>query len=508
MPHTDTPSPRTRRPWPLLVAGLLLAGLLLAPAGAPLLADEDPEPGKDLGDENVPFAKQVNQAIEQGVNWLLARPDYFTARKNEMAHFGLVKGTRIYGGGTGPQYRHPAGPTALAVYTLLKCGVDPKHQVIRKGFNWLRELHKITEKWDGTDGQGFSWRHTQAGSSYELSVMILALTAKYDGFKKTSASRSAKRKGKLKIRDRDDREWLIEMVEALVERRGKPVEGPAREARLGWRYNVPKLTMGGGGKGGRMWTRGATRAPPHANQDMSSTNLAALALFSAQRFGLKIPADVWTEIIEFTLKHQEEDGPEVERHMPGYDDRYGGKPKDRSRGFVYIVGSPDGTEGKATRSMTACGVCNLLIAREMLSKNKRARKKLIDSGQLKKIDQSIMDGLAWMATNWSTFTNTHSSYGYHIYHLYCVERAMDILGKELIGKRLWYKPGALEILKRQKPQKVSVPGLKKGKEDKDGVFWMTNATHEPKDVLDTCFALLYLKRATKGLRPPAAVTGD
>ena len=41
-----------------------------------------------------------------------------------------------------------------------------------------------------------------ASSSYELSVMILALTAKYDAFKKTSASRVAKRRGKLRIKDR------------------------------------------------------------------------------------------------------------------------------------------------------------------------------------------------------------------------------------------------------------------------------------------------------------------
>ena len=31
------------------------------------------------------------------------------------------------------------------------------------------------------------------------------------------------------------------------------------------------------------------------------------------------------------------------------------------------------------------------------------------------------------------------------------------------------------------------------------MFWNTNATHDPKDVLDTCFALLFLKRATRGM---------
>lgn len=491
-----------------LWAPLLLLIALALPAATglvPQASAEEPkvEPGDDLGDKNVPFAERVNKAIEQGTSWLLAKPDYFTARKHKMAHWGLVKGTKLYGGGTGPQYRHPAGPTALALYTLLKCGVDPKHQVITKGFNWLREMHVITPKWDGQDAQGRSWRHTEASGSYELSMMVLALTAKYDAFKKTSASKVAKRKGKLKIRNKDDREWLIEMTDALVKRRGEPTPGE-RKDRLGWRYNIKQLSIGGGGG---TWTRN-TRVPPHANQDISSTNLCALALFSAQRFGMKVPTDLWTDVIEFTLDHQEPDGPKYERHVPGFSDRYAGKPTDRSRGFMYIKGSNDGSEGKATRSMTACGIANLLICREMIAKNKKARKKFLDSGAIKRVDQAIWDGLAWLDTHWSDFTNSNSRYGYHIYHLYCVERAMDILGKRLIGKRLWYKPGALAILSRQKPQKVNVPGLKKGTESKDGVFWMTKSTHEPHDVLDTCFALLYLKRATRGLVPPVAVTGN
>ena len=107
--------------------------------------------------------------------------------------------------------------------------------------------------------------------------------------------------------------------------------------------------------------------------------------------------------------------------------------------------------------------------------------------------------------NWSTFQNRGSSYGYHIYHLYCVERAMDILGKELIHDKPWYKPGALAILGRQKPAKVTIKE-KKGTRNAQGVFWKTGDTHEPKDLLDTCFALLYLKRATKGLTPAPVIT--
>ncbi|MDA1194672.1 MAG: hypothetical protein O2894_05765 [Planctomycetota bacterium] len=471
------------------------------------------EAGEDLGDQNVSFSEQVNKAIEEGVNWLRANPAWkFNIGDHDVYHWGLVKGTKIYGGGTGPQYRHPAGPTALALYALLKCGVDPDDHEIEKGFAWLREMHTITEQYDGTDGSGFSWTHTQAGSAYEISTMILALTAKYDAYKKTSGSKAAVRAGKLKIKNKEDREWLIELVNGLIERRGNPADNPPANERLGWRYNTPKLSLGGGGGrrggGGKTWNRNGS-VPPHANQDLSSTQLSAMALFSAQRFGVKVPIEVWQDILAFTLDHQEPDGPEYERPTPGFvSERYGGKPKDRVRGFVYIKGSNDGSEGIATGSMTACGIANLLITREMLAQDSKVRKELLDSGKLKEIDQAVFDGLAWLDRNWSSFTNPKSRYGYHIYYLYCVERAMDILGKKLVGTRLWYPEGAKEILKRQNPVAVEMPDKKGRLHSGQGVFWNTNSTHEPHDVLDTCFALLYLKRATQGMGPPVAITGE
>ena len=493
----------------LLCSLLALTFFLVPPAGGPraVFADEADKPseGDDLGDQDVPFHEQVNEAITKGTYWLHGKPTFFSERKNQFATWGLVKGSKIYGGGTGPQYRHPAGPTALALYTLLKCGVDPKDPVIEKGFNWLREKHTVKEQWDGTDGQGAVWDHTMAAGAYENSVMILALTAKYDQYKKTSASRNAKKAKKLKIKDREDREWLVQLTQGLIDRRGYGDEGATTEEKMGWRYNTPKLTLG---RSGGSWIRNSNKGHI-ANQDLSSTQLATLALFSAARFGVKVPVDIWKDVLAFTLRHQEDDGPEVERHVPGYiPDRYGKKEWiDKARGFVYIKGSPEGSEGKATGSMTCCGIANLLICREMIAKDKKARAWFMESGMLKKVDQSIHDGLAWLDRNWSSFQNPKSRYGYHIYYLYCMERAMDILGKRLVGKRLWYPEGAKQILSRQKKAESTIQ-LKRGKtRTEDSVYWMTDSTHEPKDVLDTCFALLYLKRATQGLVPPTAVTG-
>ncbi len=472
--------------------------------------DDTPDAGPDLGDKNVPFAERVNKAIEEGTHWLLARPklaDMPGADDPKVAHWGFIKGKTFYGGKKGKPYRHPAGPTALALYTLLKCGVSPKHPVIERGFNFLQNKHKITTEFDDVNGKGYSWRLTEAASSYELSVMILALTAKYDHFKKSARSRRAKKAGKLRIKDPEDKEWLQEMVRALESRRGLPNADDKSQL---WRYNVPQIKRGGGGrKGGTIHTLQKGGPGVHGNTDLSSTQLAALALFSAQRFGVHTDPDTWFRIIEYTLGNQEEEGPKHERHDPIYQDGRYAKPIDHARGFCYLKGSPSHSEGKATGAMTACGIANLLMAKQILAnhKSKKARKRFMDGPLPKKMETAVWDGLAWLDRHWSSFANPVKN-GYHVYYLYCLERAMDILGKRLVGKHMWYVEGAKQLLRRQKPVNVKFLDGKRGKtREAPGVFWNTKTTHEPYDVLDTCFALLFLKRATRGLVPIGPVTG-
>ena len=72
--------------------------------------------------------------------------------------------------------------------------------------------------------------------------------------------------------------------------------------------------------------------------------------------------------------------------------------------------------------------------------------------------------------------------------------------------RLEARVAAEELLTRQNRVTVEVTE-KEGKRKVPGVFWDTGTTHRPADVLDTCFALLFLKRATRDMVPTAAVTG-
>jgi len=94
----------------------------------------------------------VNRAIDAGAAWL-------RTRAMAAGTFGPVDDGANYLGGR-ESYLYPAGPTALALYTLLKCGVPAEDPVVARGFGWLRARQEVP------------------GSSYEISVLLLALEAK------------------------------------------------------------------------------------------------------------------------------------------------------------------------------------------------------------------------------------------------------------------------------------------------------------------------------------------
>lgn len=428
------------------------------------------EPGKDEsgdGDEEdsdtpVNLAEKVKVAVDKGVKWLKQRqqPD---------GSWGLVEGNAAYGGGDkGNAYKHPAGSTALAVYTLLKCKEPHTDPVVQKGFKFLRDKHKVP------------------GGAYENSMMLLAVTAVADPFKKVKASEA--QGDKVKFPAGDWRDWAQKLHTALLARRTKA-------KMLGWRYNTDSSGI-----------------PPGGNQDLSSTQLAVLALLAAERCGIKTDSKVWNELVTFSMKQQADDGPEWDRAVydrkkgpegassaPGGDKdkgRYapppGGKAvKDRCRGFAYIKDdklNPD--EGQPTGGMTACGIGNIMVARYVLAKRED---KVWAGRDLNAVQQSIYDGCAWLDANWLTYGNPgkQKENVYHIYHMYCCERAFDLIGNNLLGKHYWYNDFAGELVARQDP---------KG-------FWNSKTTHKPEEVLDTCFALLVLKRSTKGGIPYGSITG-
>ena len=431
----------------LLAAGRVTADDAEGPAPAPAAGPGAPA---EEGDVPTDLDARVKTAVERGVAWLrgVARSD---------GSYGPLSSSdeKSYNGTTG-SYTTPYGATSLALYTLMKCGVEDSDPLVRKGLGWLR-------------------KSKPDGDAYEIAMELLAVTATADPFKKAAESEGAGTRVKL---TGENRAWAEGLLANLLKQRGS----------FGWRY----------------W--GKSDPTKGGNQDLSSTQLAVLALFAAERCGLRVDAKVWSEVIRYALEQQDDDGPSRRRAVhprpppgralaapaggttagprAGDDDT-----PDKARGFAYLrLTGPTAADRQPTAAMTACGIGILTMARFSLMVRSPKVWAKEDAGS---VQAGIYDGLAWLDANWTPYAGGGRGDWWSLYYVYCVERAMDLVGSQRLGTRLWYLEMANEVLRRQKP---------------DG-SWEGAASKFNASTLDTCFALLFLQRATRGGIPYPSVTG-
>ena len=194
-----------------------------------------------------------------------------------------------------------------------------------------------------------------------------------------------------------------------------------------------------------------------ASADVSATQFALLALREATRAGFpveQVAPKVWEQARSYVMDQQLRDG-----------------------GFRYDAEEP-------ASGMVAAGTASLLILREQLEEAGSAAAK-------EELDRAITRGLDACGTYFLPDRNLVPSKkdtdSYHYCHLYAIERAGSLARKHLMGQRNWYAEGAQYLVNQQY---------------EDG-HWSDGTCMRPKDVLGTCFALLFLKRATR----PAVITG-
>jgi len=142
----------------------------------------------------------------------------------------------------------------------------------------------------------------------------------------------------------------------------------------------------------------------------------------------------------------------------------GGETPGKPQGWAY----KGADEGKAYGSMTAGGVGALTIYDYMLKKDWKK-------------DANVKNGLAWLAKNFSVTSNPGRGNAWELYYLYGLERAGVLYGTEKIGDHDWYFEGAKYLLSTQAA---------------DGSWTVSGGEHP---TWDTCFAILFLKKATKPL---------
>jgi hypothetical protein len=357
----------------------------------------------------VAFRVRVNAALDKGKDWLLKsqRPDgswsFFTHHR-----------------------AFPMGSTGLAVLTLLKCGVPRTHPSVVKACAYLRTL--------------------PLRRVYSVSVLLMALDAKYAPARDPFAVEDFDRYGQRRRKDPCSKEitpadlaWMKEGVDYLLEH---------QQAGGYWRY-------------------------PSGGFDLSNTQFALLGLHAASRCGVKVSQHVWLDALRFCLGHQDKTGEPVMYKANEVRGRYRFEWTERAiaRGFKYHFDSP-----QASASMTTAGLTCLVVCQSRLWRVRAF------TGQLRAdTRRGVRDGMAWLQQHFRVDANTGGQGRWLYYYLYGLERA-GVLGRyRFLGLHDWYKAGAEFLLPRQEPQG----------------YWTTNVHWE-----GTCFALLFLKRATSRMDAP------
>ena len=396
------------------------------------------------------------------------------------------------------------GCTALCLLAMLKGGIKPDDPAIKKGFSYCRSQ---------------SLEHV-----YSVACMVLALEALYTEPEPSDEKRAATELEKTrtliaKDPDREFRRKASKRDKALMTEL-------IRWLLMNQRANV--------------W-----RYPQHG-EDASNTQYVALAFSAARRMRIPIPPDSCKRMAAWLLRFQQNKGPEVPgfpvpaadhsikdlkkieeelRKQIGDIKKNLEEDKDKkrademtttsvdeareklfapekhkmyARGWCYMPEDPLNQPWRklVTGAMTTSGVIALTVAKAFLE-----GKSVYSSSMRKAVDKGIRDGCAWLARYFRTsgnpcFDPSDSQVGrtkHHYYYLYGLERAGMITLTPKFGEHDWYKEGAAYLVSQQQAN-GSWDGGKAG-------------TSGP--VPDTCFAILFLKKATKPIvnLPERPVTG-
>ena len=434
-----------------------------AKGGAPAAPPHDPRPANDPGD---PLPARIDHAIDAGVRFLMDRDGKKDPLLSVTGNWdNEIKGNVVYEKtGTENTWCDPTGCTSLCLYALLKSGVSRDDPVVKKAFQWLK-----TGRSNCVLHGSLLVPNEVPNGTYEIAALVLALEARANPHK-----READRERDLKFRlkkgekidagvtlDAADHAWMKKLLEALVKRKNK---GAA------WRY-------------GNVQDDGVLYNGIRGVNDLSASQLATLALLAGERCGFRQADQVYLDTLQWTLGNQEKDGPERARRVPvvSEEDRRYGAPRDRARGFGYTGISGADDENRATGSMTCCGLANILIGSGILqARESRGYTPALQT----QVEKAWWDGVAWMDEHWSVETNANrKGYNYHYYFLYCMERACDLRRISVLAGHPWYAEGAKVLVDQQDPSGA----------------WTKKDTHLPCEVLNTCFALLFLDRATQAI---------
>jgi len=335
-----------------------------------------------------------------------------------------------------------SGRIALALLTLLHADVPAADPIVAAAFDELRGRVLV--------------------DTYSLGVALMAMAARHAPPNEAEMLRSgALSAPKPRVLSAADKELAAQWLESLMKNLDTRVDAGYR-----LRFNY-------------------TAGPRFDN---SVTQYGLLGLFAAQLCQLEVPSNRWRAAATHLMEVQDAaNDRELKLSLTRYRDLRAnsdsGNGKTRAvgglvvpaRGFAYQL--PD---RPAYGSMTTAGTGGLVIARAGLLQAGLAK-----ADVMPKINAAIDAGFAWLAAEFHVrcnpgFVDRADDNWY--YYLYGLERTCELAGVARIQGRDWYYEGALQLLAQQ---------------GRGGAF---RTEQERGLLLDaTCFAVLFLKRASLGV---------
>jgi len=294
---------------------------------------------------------------------------------------------------------------------------------------------------DPTVAKGLAWIFKQTPkTNYSRAVALMAIEKAYTPPEETHRKRLTHFKRELPD---DRRAWCVRVAAAL-ERDAIAPGAWAYKAHPGSRYIV--------------------------HPDSSNSQYAVLGLRAAARMKIPVKVQTWEGVVRFFGQMRERKARRATVSLVREGDVQPTEHKVRmAAGFRYGVNRP-----YAWGAMTCAGIASLAIAREQLLAKKKLPPKLE-----KRIGELILGGWAWIDRHWATDRHPlHPANRWHHYYLYSLERAGILDRVKRVGGKDWYRQGATQLLARQE---------KTGSWDKK---------EKKQQITKTCFALLFLKRAT------------
>jgi hypothetical protein len=329
---------------------------------------------------------------------------------------------------------YPGGADALAALALYAC--DDERKAGNDALN-----HAMLE--DPT-------------KTYQAAVTMMAIDMRRTPAGEAALLRAGKIAKPTRNLSEPERIWMKQGAEFLL----KTAVAPGK-------WNYPSRQAGG-----------RFLPPP---PDLSNSQYAVLGLLAAHRCGVPVEDSVWLAALRYFLQAQERDGPAVPGWFPSERQQREADagasapstPAVLARGFPYKTGE------EATGSMTCAGIASVVICRDIL---REAGGKPIPPEVAASAERAVADGLGWIHSRYTVEQASRAERRPHKwlhYYLYALERAGILADVARVNEHDWYADGALHLLLTQHV---------------DG-WWEEEPGYEPRKVVDTCFALLFLKRA-------------